>query len=180
MIVVSTIAAGEPLDLLKSTVDRGLLLFKDPTLQSKDKENERSDRMREIVNPIVDFEEMAKRALGLYWSHRIPAEQEEFVSLFRGVSERITSDWNPEKMVLGRETIEQDFAQVESYEINSSGKEVPVVYKLRRVDGTWKIYDEVIGNVSVVSNFYAQFDRVISKSSFEELKKLLREKDQRK
>jgi hypothetical protein len=34
----------------------------------------------------------------------------------------------------------------------------------------------VIGNVSVVNNFRVQFDRVTSKSSFEELTKLLREK----
>jgi phospholipid transport system substrate-binding protein len=83
-------------------------------------------------------------------------------------------------MVLGREMIEGDFAQVESSEINSSGNQIPVVYKLRRVDGTWKIYDEVIGNVSVVNNFRAQFGRVISKSSFEELTKLLREKGEGK
>ena len=76
----------------------------------------------------------------------------------------------------GRETIERDIAQVESSEINSHGYQVPVVYKLRRVDGTWKIYDEVIGNVSVVNNFRVQFDRITAKSSFEELTKLLREK----
>jgi phospholipid transport system substrate-binding protein len=105
-----------------------------------------------------------------------PAEQEELVRLFRPLVEKITSDWNPRTMVLGRETIERDIAQVESSEINSHGYQVPVVYKLRRVDGTWKIYDEVIGNVSVVNNFRVQFDRITAKSSFEELTKLLREK----
>jgi phospholipid transport system substrate-binding protein len=180
LIAASTIAAGEPLDLMQSRVDRGRQLFKDPTLQSKDKEKERADRMRAIVNSIVDFEEMTKRALGPHWTRMTPAEQQEFVRLFRGLLEKITSDWNPVKMVLGREMIEGDFAQVESSEINSSGNQVPVVYKLRRVDGTWKIYDEVIGNVSVVNNFHAQFSRVISKSSFEELTKLLREKGEGK
>ena len=180
LIVASTIEAGEPLDLMRSTMDRGLQLFKDPTLQSKDKEKERADRMRAIVDSIVDFEEMTKRALGPHWNRMTPVEQQEFVRLFRSVSEKITSDWNPVKMVLGREMIEGDFAQVESSEINSSGHPIPVVYKLRRVDGTWKIYDEVIGNISVVNNFRAQFNRVISKSSFEELTKLLREKGEGK
>ena len=179
-IVASTIEAGEPLDLMQSTMDRGLQLFNDPTLQSKDKEKERADRMRAIVDSIVDFEEMTKRALGPDWSRMTPAEQQEFVRLFRSLLEKITSDWNPVKMVLGREMIEGDFAQVESSEINSSGNQVPVVYELRRVDGTWKIYDEVIGNVSVVNNFRAQFGRVISKSSFKELTKLLREKGEGK
>lgn len=176
LIAASTMEAGEPLDLMQSTLDRGLQLFKDPTLQSRDKEKERAGRIREIVNSIVDFEEMTKLALGPQWTRMTPAEQEEMVRLFRPVLERITSDWNPERMVLGRETIERDLAQVESSEINSSGHPVPVIYKLRRVDGAWKIYDEVIGNVSVVNNFRAQFDQVIYKSSFEELTKLLREK----
>ena len=170
------IRAGEPLDLMQSTVDRGVQLFKEPTLQSRDKEKERAARMREIANSIVDFEEMTKLAVGPQWTRMTPAQQEEILRLFRPLLEKIISDWNPEKMVLGRETIERDVAQVESSEVNSHGYQVPVVYKLRRVDGTWKIYDEVIGNVSVVNNFRVQFDRVTSKSSFEELTKLLREK----
>jgi phospholipid transport system substrate-binding protein len=170
------IRAGEPLDLMQSTVDRGLQLFKEPTLQSRDKEKERAARMREIANSIVDFEEMTKLAVGPQWTRMTPAQQEEILRLFRPLLEKIISDWNPEKMLLGRETIERDVAQVESSEVNSHGYQVPVVYKLRRVDGTWKIYDEVIGNVSVVNNFRVQFDRVTSKSSFEELTKLLREK----
>jgi phospholipid transport system substrate-binding protein len=174
--VASKVEAGEPLDLMQSTVDRGLQLFNDPMLQSKDKEKERAERMREIVNSIVDFHEMTKLALGMQWTRMTPAEQEELVRLFRPLVEKITSDWNPRTMVLGRETIERDIAQVESSETNSHGYQVPVIYKLRRVDGTWKIYDEVIGNVSVVNNFRVQFDRITAKSSFEELTKLLREK----
>ena len=180
LIAAPMMEAGEPLDLMQSTVDRSLQLFKDPTLQSRDKEKERAERMREVVNSIVDFQEMTKLALGPQWPRMTPAEQEEVVRLFRPLLETITSDWNPEKMILGRETIERDFAQVESSEINSHGYQIPVVYKLRRVDGTWKIYDEVIGNVSVVNNFRVQFDRITSKSSFEELTKLLREKGEKK
>jgi phospholipid transport system substrate-binding protein len=177
LIAPPMIRAGEPLDLMQSTIDRGLQLFKEPTLQSRDKEKERAARMREIANSIVDFEEMTKLAVGPQWTRMTPAQQEEILRLFRPLLEKIISDWNPEKMVLGRETIERDVAQVESSEVNSRGYQVPVVYKLRRVDGTWKIYDEVIGNVSVVNNFRVQFDRVTSKSSsFEELTKLLREK----
>jgi len=161
---------------MQSTVNRGLELFKDPALQSKDKEKERALRMRELVNAIVDFREMTRLALGNQWMRMTPAQQEEMARLFRPLLEKITSDWNPETMIFGRETIGNNVAQVESSEVNSHGYRVPVIYKLRRADGAWKIYDEVIGNVSVVDNFRVQFDRVTSKTSFEELTKLLREK----
>ena len=47
---------------------------------------------------------------------------------------------------------------------------------MKRTDGRWKVYDAVVENISVVNNYRSQFDRVITKSSFDELKKLLREK----
>jgi phospholipid transport system substrate-binding protein len=81
-----------------------------------------------------------------------------------------------EKVLYGRETIEGDYAQVETTLVNAKGEEVSVVYKLRLNGGKWKVYDAVVENISVVSNYRSQFDRVISKSSFEELKRLLKEK----
>jgi len=52
----------------------------------------------------------------------------------------------------------------------------PVIFRLWRSGGKWKVYDAVIENVSSVNNYRAQFDRVISKSSYENLKKMLKEK----
>jgi phospholipid transport system substrate-binding protein len=51
-----------------------------------------------------------------------------------------------------------------------------VVYRLKRTDGKWKVYDAVVENISIVNNYRSQFDRVISKSSYDELKKMLKEK----
>jgi phospholipid transport system substrate-binding protein len=50
------------------------------------------------------------------------------------------------------------------------------VYRLRRNSGKWKVYVAVVENISIVNNYRSQFDRVISKSSFDELKRLLKEK----
>ena len=65
---------------------------------------------------------------------------------------------------------------VESKLFNANNDESPVIYRLKRIDGKWKVYDAVIANVSIVNNYRSQFDRVISKSSFEELKRVLRKK----
>ena len=51
-----------------------------------------------------------------------------------------------------------------------------MVYRLRRADGKWRVYDAVVENISIVNNYRSQFDRVISKSSYEELKRILKEK----
>jgi phospholipid transport system substrate-binding protein len=172
--------AGEPLDLVRTAVDKAIQILKDPKLQSPDRKKERIDRLREALNPIFDYEEMARRALGTHWRRRTPAEQEEFVKLFRDFLERIYSEkidlYGGEKVRFGREAIDKDFAQVESTIIKPKGEEVAVTYKLRQVNGQWKVYDAVVENISIVNNYRSQFDRVISSSSYEELVKRLQEK----
>jgi phospholipid transport system substrate-binding protein len=72
--------------------------------------------------------------------------------------------------------VEDDYAQVGTTFVNPKGEEFSVVYRLRRVGGKWKVYDAVVENISVVNNYRSQFDRVISKYSFGELKRMLKEK----
>ena len=136
--------------------------------------------MREALAAVFDYEEMAKRALGPHWRQRTPAEQEEFVKLFRDFLERVYSEkiglYGGEKVRFGREVMDSEFAQVESTIIQPKGEEIAVVYKLRQVNGQWKVYDAIVENISIVNNYRSQFDRVISSSSYEELVKRLREK----
>ena len=60
--------------------------------------------------------------------------------------------------------------------VNAKGEETPVLYRLKRTDNRWNVYDAVIENISIVNNYRSQFDRVITKSSFDGLIKMLREK----
>ena len=172
--------AGAPLDLVRTTVDRAIQILKDPKLSSPDKKKERVDRLREALAAIFDYEEMAKRALGSHWRQRTPAEQEEFVKLFREFLQRVYSDkiglYGGEQVRFGREVMDNEFAQVESTIIQPKGEEIAVVYKLRQVNGQWKVYDAIVENISIINNYRSQFDRVISSSSYEELVKRLRGK----
>lgn len=172
--------AGEPLELVKSVAERVIAILKDPKLQAPEKKKERVERLKEIINPIFDYEEMARRTLGAHWRRRTPAEQQEFLKLFRAFLETIYAEkvdlYEGERAVFGRETTDQDYAEVESKVTNGKGEESPVVYRLKRTDGKWKVYDAVVANISIVNNYRSQFDRVITKSSFDELKKLLRAK----
>ena len=172
--------AGEPLDLVKTAVDKAIQVLRDPQLKTSEKKKERLERLKEVIDPIFDYEEIARRSLGRHWRRRTPAEQEEFAQLFRAFLERIYSDkvglYEGEKIVFGRETVDGDFAQVESIVINAKKEQAAVVYRLWRSDGKWKVYDAVVENISIINNYRAQFDRVISKSSYEDLKKMLKDK----
>jgi len=172
--------AGEPLDLVKSAGEQVIAILKDPKFKTPDKRKARVERLKEIINPIFDYEEMARRTLGAHWRRHTPAEQQEFIKLFRAFLEKVYSEkvdlYEGERAEFERESIDQDYAEVESKVTNVKGQESPVLYRLKRTAGRWKVYDAVVENISIVNNYRSQFDRVINKSSFEELKKLLREK----
>jgi len=178
--IASALLAGEALEVIKVSADRAIQILKDPQLQAKEKRKERIERLKEIANPLFDFEEMARRSLGPHWRRRSPQEQKEFVKLFRDFVEKTYSNnvdlYAGEQIVMGKETIDNDYAQVDSSFINPKGEEFSVVFRLRRTGGKWKVYDAVVENISIVNNYRSQFDRVISKSSFEELIRLLKEK----
>jgi len=174
------VLAGEPLELVRAVAERAIAILKDPKLKLPERKKERVERLKEVINPTFDYDEMAQRTLGAHWRRRTPAEQQDFLTLFHAFLEKVYAEridlYEGERAVFGRETIDQDYAEVESKVTNVKGEESPVVYRLKRTDGKWKVYDAVVENISIVSNYRSQFDRVLTKSSFEELKKFLREK----
>ena len=172
--------AGAPLDLVRTTVDRAIQILKDPKLSSPDKKKERVDRLREALAAVFDYEEMAKRALGPHWRQRTPAEQEEFVKLFRDFLERVYSEkiglYGGEKVRFGREVMDSEFAQVESTIIQPKGEEIAVVYKLRQVNGQWKVYDAIVEDISIVNKIVRSPMELSPAPLTKELVKRLREK----
>jgi ABC-type transporter MlaC component len=53
---IETGRAGEALDLVKSAAERAMATLKDPKLKSPDKKKERIERLKEVINPIFDYE----------------------------------------------------------------------------------------------------------------------------
>ena len=178
----SMLFAEDPLNIVKATTDRALQVLNDPRLKGPEKKTERIERLKEIINPMFDFEETAKRSLGAHWRRRTPAEQQEFVRLFRAFLERVYSDrideYAGEKFTYNREKIEGDYAEIDATVVNAKGEETSVIFRLRNAGGKWLVYDAVVENISLVNNYRSQFDRVIRTSSYEELVKKIREKIQ--
>ena len=79
-------------------------------------------------------------------------------------------------MIYTQETIDKDFAQVDTKVVGKNGESFPVSYRMTQVDGRWKVYDVVVADISLVNNYRSQFHRVIVNSSFQELIDRLKEK----
>lgn len=173
-------AAGVPTDQIKATVDKAIVVLRDPRFKPAAKTKERRDQLKQILFARFDFTEMSRRALGANWRRRTPQEQEEFVRLFTELLEHAYANtiesYTDEKIIYVGEKVDGKYAEVKSKILTSKGQEFTIDYKTQVVGGEWKVYDVVVENISMVNNFRSQFNRVINNSSYEELVHRLKEK----
>jgi phospholipid transport system substrate-binding protein len=170
--------AGPPTDQLRSQVDRVLKLLEDPALQAPDKARERRVAVRKVADEIFDFGETARRALGRHWAARTPEERDEFVRLFGDLLERSYISkielYGGEKIQYIGDRIDGDTALVQSKLLTKNGSEVPIEYRMLKKAERWLVYDVVIEGVSLVANYRTQFNKIIQTSSFQELVKKMK------
>jgi phospholipid transport system substrate-binding protein len=171
--------AGAPTEQLKQRVDEVVRVLSDPSL--KGKTDQRRARVRKISEGVFDYQDTARRSLAQHWNDRTPEEQKEFVQLFADLLERAyfskIDHYQGEKVKYGAETIDGDEGLVKTTIVTNSGTDVPVDYRMHLVNGRWLVYDVVIEGVSLVSNYRAQFNKIIRTESYQALVKKLRAKD---
>jgi len=175
--------AGAPLDQLKLQVDRVLKVLEDPELKKPDKAKDRRLSVRKIANDIFDFNETAKRSLGRHWQARTPAEQAEFVQLFSDLLERSYLSkielYGGEKIQYLSDAVENgDQAKVQTKIVTKGNSEIPIEYRMHNKGGRWLVYDVIIEGVSLVANYRTQFNKIIQTSSYQELVKKMKSKQE--
>lgn len=181
--VPTALTAGEgPLtEQIRTTVEKVLIILENSSLM-EDSDGKKADPeamaqyradLRKAIFPQFDIPEMARRSLGLNWRPRTRKEQKEFVNLFTHLLEDFLSDklksFENEKFVYQGEVKDGDYGKVETMILTKEGKKISIDYRFHLVDENWKVYDMVIENVSLVKNYRSQFNRIIAKSSYQDL-----------
>ena len=78
-------------------------------------------------------------------------------------------------MFLG-DTIDGELAVVKTRIVSKQSTELPVDYRMFRRGDRWRVYDVTIEGVSLVANYRSQFDRILQRSSFQQLVNQVKEK----
>lgn len=139
----------------------------------------RREKLREIINPKFDFDEMSRRSLGSNWNEITPAEQKDFTTVF---SELLARTY-----LSKIETVKPGMVKVESEQVEgakavvktvvlSQGDTFPIDYKMMYRDNGWRVYDVVIENIGLVANYRNEFSGIIRKDKFSGLMEKLRAK----
>jgi phospholipid transport system substrate-binding protein len=174
--------AGAPTDQLKGSIERAVKILEDPALKQDGRVAERRTAIRKVANDIFDFAETARRSLGRHWQNRTDAEREEFIKLFGDLLERSYISkidlYGGERITYLGESVDGDLATVRTKMTTKQGAEVPIDYRMLRRGDRWFIYDVSIEGVSLVSNYRTQFNKIIQTSSYQELVKRMKTKQE--
>lgn len=181
-LTASVAAALTPTETVKSRVDEALQSLSQTTNPSAAASERRRADIRRAADTLFDFPDMSRRALGRHWTDRTPAEREEFTRLFTDLIARSyigkIDRYAGESISYVGEHVDGEEASVRSRVVTAKGSQIPVEYRLHRVNDEWSAYDVLIENVSLVGTYRSQFDRIIKAESFATLLRRLREKGQ--
>jgi phospholipid transport system substrate-binding protein len=181
-VAVRPAVAGAPTEQLRTQVERVVRTLEDPELKKPGHLRERRLAVRRVADEIFDFNETARRSLARHWLQRTPAEREEFVRLFSDLLERSYFNkievFNGEKIQYTGEVVDGDQAMVKTKIVTRQGSEIPVDYRMSKKGARWLVYDVLIEGVSLVGNYRSQFNKIIQTSSYQELVRRMKSKQE--
>jgi phospholipid transport system substrate-binding protein len=182
MTVNAWATADSPIETIRTTIQQARAVLEDPNYQGQDHKQQRLAKVKEIVLPQFDSQEVAKRTLSTHWKGLTDQQQQEFVQLFIALVEKTYSHNldrynNGVQFFFDHERIEDQFSEVDTRVLDPvQNRTFSIGYRLHNVNEKWLVYDVVIENVSMVQNYRNQFNRILTKSSYEELIKALQNK----
>jgi phospholipid transport system substrate-binding protein len=157
-------------DLLQSRWDAAITI-----LQKKDiDEKVKIEQIYKIVSPLFDFPLMAKLTLGRKnWPKLTPPQREKFTRLF---TKRLKSSYLENvKLYKNEKASFKPISQKKKniiyipMQLKSKEKETAILYKLRKGDKYWRIYDVEIQGVSILLTYRSQFDDILRRGTVNKL-----------
>lgn len=181
MAVAAQAADTAPDALVKSTVDEVLSVIK----QTRD-QRALVDLAEKKVIHHFDFKQMTQLAVGRSWSQASAAQQEALERAFRTLLVRtyttaLSQSSGQTKVEVkpsppgpgGAETVVRTL-------VNEPGrKPFNIDYRMRNGSGGWKVYDVVVENFSLVTNYRNSFQSEINRSGIDGLIKVIESKNQK-
>ena len=132
-------------------------------------------QIEDEVLHIFDFGEFSSRTVGPRWKEFTPDQKKRFSDAFADLLLTTylnkVDGYNGEQVVYTGELANAAGNRVEARtEITmKDGTRVPVAYRMMTKDSSWRVYDIIVENLSLVKNYRTQFQDILTSASPDEL-----------
>ena len=176
----SAAAADSPDGLVIALADEVLSVIR----TTKDKVVLRKAAEQKVL-PHFDFRAMTQLAVGQHWRQATPEQQKALEDAFRALLiNTYTASLNV--ATTGKESVEVRPLDVKSADTDvivrtivrtGNRQPIPVDYRMTKGAGGWKVYDVIVENLSLVTNYRSSFAAEIGRSGIDGLVKALQAKN---
>jgi len=167
---------SSPTSQLRLSVDSILSLLKDKSLDASARKN----KIRSIINDRFYFHAMSQRTLARNWKKASAEQQKEFVSLFSDLLEKTylgrIEAYTDERVEYLREKSRNPKRAIVFTQIVTKSADIPINYKLAKKGDQWLIYDVIIEEVSLISNYRSSYAEIIKKEGMDQLLNKMKDK----
>lgn len=168
-------ARDQAMTTLKSAIDEVLDSIRNPAYANPATRGPLRQKIEGVVRGIFDFGEFSSRTAGPAWRKFSQDEKKRFENafsdlLFNTYLNKITG-YNGELVDYTGETVSPDGNRVEIRTAiqMKDGRKTPVFYRMLPKQGSWKVYDVIIENVSLVKNYRTQFQDILNTGTPDQL-----------
>jgi phospholipid transport system substrate-binding protein len=169
--------------MLKQTSDEVIAVIKEKREQLKEDPGLVYELVQEYILPHLDEVTIAKLAMGKNWREASREQKIEFINEFRDLLIRTygksLSEFSDQEINYFPVRLKEGDKKVvvKSEVIQPGGPSIPVAYRMRIKDDSWKVYDLSIDGVSLVTSYRGTFDQEVRKGGIEGLLKYLKDKN---
>lgn len=175
---------ASPKSIIDQTINELVVVVE--KLPGDEHTKERRDALRQVINPHFDFSEMAKRSLGSNWNQASADQRREFVEIFSDLLAKTYLN-KVELIRRGTVTVEREhlfpptgggtLRAAVNTTVTYKGDDFPIDYRLYNLGKGWKVYDVIIENIGLVSNYRTEFNGIVRKKGIDGLISDLRKKE---
>jgi phospholipid transport system substrate-binding protein len=167
--------AATPLEYTRSILEQTRVI-----VDSAKTHDEKLAELSALLKNFLDTDTMGRDALDKHWTQFSPAQQKEFLTLFRELFQRtyvqkLLLFERPDFGYVGQSVAPDGTARVDT-KIITPRDEFAVAYRERPNGDTWLATDIQIEDLSLTTNFRRQLDRLLSKSTPEDVLNRMRKK----
>lgn len=168
--------AADPVELVEGAINRVLDTLRANESRAAEEPEFVLGVIEEEIMPLVDFDGMARLILARHWRDASTEQRERFIEAFRNTllqayGVRLADYLDRRVIMIPHRSRQDDRMAVVATEIELGRGEPNVVvnYRLRPVDGEWKVFDVEAEGLSFVGNFRTQFNTEIGRHGLESL-----------
>lgn len=170
------IHAAEPVELVEGAINRVLETLRAEEVRASAEPEFVLGVIETEIMPLVDFDGMSRLILARHWRDASVEQRERFTEAFRNTllqtyGVQLGDYLDHRVVVIPRRSRQDDRMAVVATEIEIGRGQPNVVvnYRLRPVDGEWRVFDVEAEGLSFVGNFRTQFNTEITRNGLDAL-----------